>query len=305
MRQARIPFFLALVVVTSWLVASVRGSGFTGGGGGSGSSGGWTRTGTTLSPTTAGDAVSVPGAGANSEKFGASAATAGGRCVAVGYQASANAADGTAIGYQAIASGFAGITVVGASASANTADSTAIGQQATVQSPGTGTAIGRGAFITGTECVVVGRAADSTNNSCIVLGAAATSTAANQFVVGSSTAPVNEAVIVDSGSGTRIAPTNGLAIKVRVVTKTANYTATTADHVIRVDATSGSVTITLPAASNAGALLRIKRIDGSANTVTVQRAGSDTIDGATSFTLTQYQSRDLVAPNTGADWGVY
>lgn len=57
---------------------------------------------------------------------------------------------------------------------------------------------------------------------------------------------------------------------------------------VLVDATSGNVTITLPAASDLAALAyEFRRTDTSANTVTIQRAGSDTIEGATTVRLVQ------------------
>ena len=54
-----------------------------------------------------------------------------------------------------------------------------------------------------------------------------------------------------------------------------------------VDASAGNITLTLPAASSLllGRNLIFKRIDLSGNTVTVQRAGADTIDGLTSLTV--------------------
>ncbi len=55
---------------------------------------------------------------------------------------------------------------------------------------------------------------------------------------------------------------------------------------VLVDATAGNVIINLPACSAAvGALFQFKRIDASANTVTINRASADTIDGFTSQTL--------------------
>lgn len=68
---------------------------------------------------------------------------------------------------------------------------------------------------------------------------------------------------------------------------------TVANNVVFVDATAGSVVITLPAANawataaaTVGQRLRIIRTDKSGNTVTIQRAGADTIDdAATSFTM--------------------
>lgn len=53
-----------------------------------------------------------------------------------------------------------------------------------------------------------------------------------------------------------------------------------------VDASAGNVVLNLPAANVFAALrFQIKRIDATANTVTINRAGADTIDGATNVTL--------------------
>jgi hypothetical protein len=83
-------------------------------------------------------------------------------------------------------------------------------------------------------------------------------------------------------------------------TKTSNYTITGTDVVIFADATSGNVTITLPTASaNAGYRFYVKRIDASANTCSVARSGSDTIDGQTSITVgSQYDSYTVVSNGT-------
>lgn len=85
-------------------------------------------------------------------------------------------------------------------------------------------------------------------------------------------------------------------------TQTTSYTVTSADTVVFADATSGNVTITLPAASGlAGYRFYVKRIDGSAHTVTIARSGSDTIDGMTSFTLDlQYTAFGVVS--NGSAW---
>jgi hypothetical protein len=85
-------------------------------------------------------------------------------------------------------------------------------------------------------------------------------------------------------------------------TQTTNYTVTSTDTVVFADATGGNVTITLPAASGVtGYRFYVKRIDGSANTVTIARSGSDTIDGMTSFTLDlQYTAFGVVS--NGSAW---
>lgn len=85
-------------------------------------------------------------------------------------------------------------------------------------------------------------------------------------------------------------------------TKTSNYTISSTDTVVFANATSGNTTITLPVASSLnGYKFYIKRIDGSGNTVTVQRTGTDTIDGMTSFTLDQ-QYTALGVISNGSSW---
>lgn len=92
------------------------------------------------------------------------------------------------------------------------------------------------------------------------------------------------------------------------VTTTGNIGLT--NYFITIDATAGNVTLTLPAASTAfGNLMGIKykfqRIDASGNTVTIQRAGSDTINGGTSFTLgTQWETKELQCTSTST-WAQY
>lgn len=89
-----------------------------------------------------------------------------------------------------------------------------------------------------------------------------------------------------------------------VTTKTASYTATLLDKVILVDATSGAVTITLPSAGVALSNITIKKTDNSANAVTVSRAGSDTIDGATSKSLADQYDSITIQSDGGTSWNI-
>lgn len=79
------------------------------------------------------------------------------------------------------------------------------------------------------------------------------------------------------------------------------------------DASGGAFTITLPAAGGYGTtvgsddsrFLFIKKKDSSVNAVTVQRAGSDTIDGATSISLSnQYDTVILCDDEDGDAWNI-
>lgn len=89
------------------------------------------------------------------------------------------------------------------------------------------------------------------------------------------------------------------------VSKTANYTASIeTDSVILCDATGGAFTITLPTAASAdGYQFDIKKIDASANTVTVDGDGAETIDDSTTAVLTtQYES--ITVYSDGSEWWI-
>jgi hypothetical protein len=85
---------------------------------------------------------------------------------------------------------------------------------------------------------------------------------------------------------------------IRVVTVTSNYTASNGD-VVLADASAGAITVTLPTPT-AGAVINVKKIDSSANAVTIDGAGA-TIDGQASIQITtQYESYTLVSD--GSNW---
>ena len=79
---------------------------------------------------------------------------------------------------------------------------------------------------------------------------------------------------------------------------TADYTVTINDSFLAVDATAGAVTVTLaPAAEFIGKRITIKKIDSSANAVTV--SGSETIDGAATQVITvQYDAICVMSDGT-------
>jgi hypothetical protein len=85
----------------------------------------------------------------------------------------------------------------------------------------------------------------------------------------------------------------------KLVSKTATYTAAD-ESVILVDSTSGVVTINLPtAASIAGRIYTIKKIDSSVNKVTIDPSGSETMDGETTLELIgQYGIIKLISDGT-------
>jgi len=85
-----------------------------------------------------------------------------------------------------------------------------------------------------------------------------------------------------------------------LVTKTADYTATIDDEYIIADATSNTVTITLPDANGIdGRVYTVKCIDDT-YAVTIQGTGGDTIDGDATITLGQYDAIKLIS--NGLNW---
>lgn len=87
-----------------------------------------------------------------------------------------------------------------------------------------------------------------------------------------------------------------------VQSKTANYTMLAGDALVNVDATGGAVTITLPVTPTVGQVYMVKKVDASANAVTVADS-SGTIDNAASVTIsTRYQADSFVYD--GTNWWI-
>lgn len=87
-------------------------------------------------------------------------------------------------------------------------------------------------------------------------------------------------------------------------TKTATYTVTVNDHTLLGDATAGAMDFDLPDATTCGGqIFYFKKIDGSANIVTVDPNGSQTIDGSASWQIAA--TDDAIAiQSDGANWRV-
>jgi hypothetical protein len=74
-------------------------------------------------------------------------------------------------------------------------------------------------------------------------------------------------------------------------------------HTVLVNASGGSRTITLPAASTTGKVYRIKKTDATANTVIIDGNASETINGSTTYVLTlQHASVDI--QSNGSNWEI-
>jgi hypothetical protein len=96
-------------------------------------------------------------------------------------------------------------------------------------------------------------------------------------------------------------------VKVAVVTKVTvdtPYTALATDYVILGNCVDGVLTVNLPAsASSSGQQYKIKKIDSSANAITIDGNASETIDGATTKVISvQYDSVTIVCD--GSNWHI-
>lgn len=91
-----------------------------------------------------------------------------------------------------------------------------------------------------------------------------------------------------------------LARKLYVVSKTAAYAIEEGVDVVLCDATAAAFTITLPpVGQHSGRHVTVKKVDASANAVTIDGDGAEQIDGAANQTLaTQWESNQIVSNGT-------
>ncbi len=114
-----------------------------------------------------------------------------------------------------------------------------------------------------------------------------------------------ELTITSTGGGGGSAPTTQV-MSYRLFTSgvgAASTTALTTDYTIAVDPTTTAATVNLPAAATVtGQLFVVKHLNSSANTVTIDASGAETIDGATTLVLTSYNAATV--QSTGSAWVV-
>lgn len=101
---------------------------------------------------------------------------------------------------------------------------------------------------------------------------------------------------------------SGAEFSAPIVAKTTAYIATTSDHTILCDASAGAFTVTLPSAISAysagsGLVLYIKKIDSSANVITVDADAAELIDGTATQTLS-FQNEAIAVQSDGSAWWI-
>jgi hypothetical protein len=156
--------------------------------------------------------------------------------------------------------------------------------------------------------------ANKTNIDTVAAANTAVTTVSTNIVAVNS-AYTNIAAIIDApnqaaaaaNSAAQAAASAASGMYSAVQDKSANYTIVAADagDLIRVSTGSGAVTITLPAISAVGDGFKIAVVKwtSDANAVNIVRAGSDTINGATSAQIgSQYSQIILVADGETSTW---
>lgn len=135
-----------------------------------------------------------------------------------------------------------------------------------------------------------------------------TITRARASVAGSSTVTYTEATGVFSLTNGNVTTAlgytpaqagAGLTLGIRTITATPTLVAS--DHTLLCNAFAAAIPVSLPAASTLqGRVLVFKKIDASANTVTITPNGTDTIDGAASVVISgQYDGYTIQSSGTG------
>lgn len=112
--------------------------------------------------------------------------------------------------------------------------------------------------------------------------------------------------IIPGSIGGIIVSLQKLQLPIRTVSNSTTILDT--DFTLEVDASGGSVTITLPTAasqfnavSHIGTLYNIKKIDSTGNAITIQPQGTDTIDGFANIPITA-QNVNYLIQSDGARW---
>src|SRR5438552_308237 len=104
----------------------------------------------------------------------------------------------------------------------------------------------------------------------------------------SAQAPSPASGLLSQEASIRAAKDNDLSARIlgrRTIAVGSDYTVTSLDFEILVDATSGPVTISLLPATGSGQLLHVKKIDSTSSVVTVAASGTDLIDDSMSVAL--------------------
>ena len=116
----------------------------------------------------------------------------------------------------------------------------------------------------------------------------------------------NQRINVDASGNVSVGKLITAGLAVSTVTKTANYTTTARDGTVLGDATAGAIAFTLvPASGNSGLIQVFKKIDSSANAVTIHGNAAELIDASNTLALAAQWSSAILQVNAGGTaWNV-
>lgn len=168
--------------------------------------------------------------------------------------------------------------------------------------------------VAGNETNIDAVAANATNINTVATNAAAVNTVSTNIAAVTNTS-TNMAAVIDAPTQAAAAAASAAAAAASAASgmysavqdKSANYTVVVGDagDLVRMTTTSGALTVTLPLISTVpdGFNVTVVKWTGDSNSVTVQRSGSDTINGANTYVLdAQYKATTFVADLQSNTW---
>lgn len=128
---------------------------------------------------------------------------------------------------------------------------------------------------------------------------ASASSAANTIPIRATNGRVKVGTATDADDAVTLAQLRGEVVS-PIASTTTTITLGTTQYTVLANATGGAITINLPpAAANIGKIYNLKKIDSTANTVTIDPNAVETIDGAATRVLTaQWQSVQIQCDGT-------
>ena len=158
-----------------------------------------------------------------------------------------------------------------------------------------------------TSATNAGNSATSASTSAGTATTQATNASNSATAAAGSATSASSSATAAANSATTAAAAAAAGLYRQVLDKNANYTVLAADQgtLFRIDTSGGARTITLPQISTVtdGFKVSVVKWTGDANGVTINRSGSDTINGATSATIgSQYTQTTFVADFETNQW---
>jgi hypothetical protein len=255
-------------------------------------------------------AASEAAAATSASAAATSAANAAASAATAATQAATATTGGTTATTQAgIATTKAGEAVASAAAAATS--ETNAGNSATSAESAADAAAASETAAAASESSASASASTATTQAGIATTQAGSAATSATSASGSATTATTQAAAASASAAAAAAVVQGVMWRDVVYKSTADSPLTIdssyGGKLVVIDATAGAVSVTLPQVSGLTLpwSVGIKKADSGANATTVTRAGTDTIDGATSFQLTQSgEDGILVADDTPSpdDW---